>query len=729
MFAVWRKVRYEDSLIFVFLPASSNQIKPAIAASSGVRGRLLSRLAVFFVVLAGAAQLHAVTVTNFTPQFGSVGDIVTIQGSGFSPGTLVVRFNGTQDTSAAATGPGTISAKVPPGGTSGPISVQVNGGTPASTIQDFTVIGAGPYITGFSPPTGAAGDVITITGAHFSAATNAYFSGRAGTAFHVGTDNSISVTAPAGVVSGPISVRAPLGTNTATTNFFVPPVITGFSPANGRSGTNVIITGTNFLNAIDVKFGSVLATSFLVLSNGAISATVPAGALTGVVRVDAPAGSFTTTSNFVIRPVISGFSPAFGAPGTSVTISGANLAGVTSVQFNGVAASFSGASFGSVVAVVPPTATSGPISVTTPDGTATSATNFYLPAGITSFTPNNSAPGSFVRINGVNFTNATAVSFNGVAAAGFFVTNNTTIGAIVPFGVSTGPISVTTPAGTAVSTGLFYSPPGIIVFTPTHGLPGTNVTLTGTNFVGATSVLFNGLPATFFVTNNTTIGAFVPVGAQTGPITVIAPAGTNTTSVNFVLDYTSDLVVTITNSFDPVLVGTNFVYTIKVVNNGPYSAPNVQVFDTLPTNLLLRAATTTQGTLLTNLTPLQVSLGPLGIGSTATITFTVTALSAGTITNTASATSDYGDPTPANATASVVNTILPLPLLSIRKLGVDQLRISWPVLLTNYTLQYISTLSTNSFWSNVTTTPSIIGSERLVLETNNTPARFYRLKP
>ena len=634
------------------LSDQSNPLKPAASAACRSRLRRATQLALLFLVSACLGQTYAVTVSSFTPQFGTTGDIVTIQGSGFSPGTLVVRFNGTQDTTAAATGPGTISAKVPPGATSGPISVQVNGGTPASSLQDFTVIGPGPYITGFSPAIGAAGDMITITGAHFSAATNAYFSGRAGTAFHVGTDNSITVTAPAGVVSGPISVRAPLGTNTTATNFFVPPIITGFTPANGRPGTNVIITGTNFLNAVDVKFGSVVASSFSVLSNGAISVMVPNGALTGVVRVDAPAGSVMTTSNFVIRPLISSFTPAFGGPSTSVTISGANLAGVTSVQFNGAPASFSGASFGSVVAVVPPTATSGPITVTTPDGATTSATNFFVPASITSFTPSNSAPGSVVRINGANFTNATAVSFNGVAAAGFFVTNNTTIGAIVPFGVSTGPISVTTPAGTAVSTGLFYSPPGIIVFTPTHGLPGTNVTLTGSNFVGATSVLFNGLPATFFVTNNTTIGAFVPVGAQTGPITVIAPGGTNSTTVNFVLDYTSDLVVTITNSLNPVLVGTNFVYTIKVVNNGPSPAPNVQVFDTMPTNLLLRSATTTQGTLLTNLTPLKVSLGTLGVGSTATITFTVTALSPGTVTNTASATSDYGDPSPANATGS-----------------------------------------------------------------------------
>src|SRR5262249_24038507 len=154
-------------------------------------------------------------------------------------------------------------------------------------------------------------------------------------------------------------------------------------------------------------------------------------------------------------------------------------------------------------------------------------------------------------------TNASAVTFNGVPAS-FNVTNNTTIGAVVPAGVTTGPVSVTTPWGTTNSSALFYVAPVIVSFVPTHGLPGTNVTISGFNLLGVTSVKFNGTSASFTPPiNNTNLVATVPPGASTGPITVVAPAGTNTSTNVFVLDYITDLSASISDTPDPVFVGSN----------------------------------------------------------------------------------------------------------------------------------------------------------------------------
>jgi hypothetical protein len=44
------------------------------------------------------------------------------------------------------------------------------------------------------------------------------------------------------------------------------------------------------------------------------------------------------------------------------------------------------------------------------------------------------------------------------------------------------------------------------------------VTITGSGFVGATSVTFNGVKASFTVKSGTEITAMVPGGAATGPI-------------------------------------------------------------------------------------------------------------------------------------------------------------------------------------------------------------------
>jgi hypothetical protein len=76
-------------------------------------------------------------------------------------------------------------------------------------------------------------------------------------------------------------------------------------------------------------------------------------------------------------PQIDHFSPAKGKVGSSVKIWGYNLLTATAVSFNGVAAKFTVEST-FVDAVVPSGATTGPIEVTTPNGTAASKTLFTV---------------------------------------------------------------------------------------------------------------------------------------------------------------------------------------------------------------------------------------------------------------------------------------------------------------------------------------------------------------
>lgn len=78
-------------------------------------------------------------------------------------------------------------------------------------------------------------------------------------------------------------------------------------------------------------------------------------------------------------PAVSSFTPQEGPDGTTVVIEGTNFVGVTSVRFAGVeAASFIVNSAGELSAVVPGDATSGPITVVTGFGTATSTGSFTV---------------------------------------------------------------------------------------------------------------------------------------------------------------------------------------------------------------------------------------------------------------------------------------------------------------------------------------------------------------
>ena len=94
-----------------------------------------------------------------------------------------------------------------------------------------------------------------------------------------------------------------------------------------------------------------------------------------------PANSATNFTVVGAAPRSRRSRPASGPVGTSVTITGTNLTGVTAVKFNGTTATFTTSTATSVTATVPAGATTGKITVTTPGGTATSATDFTVTTG------------------------------------------------------------------------------------------------------------------------------------------------------------------------------------------------------------------------------------------------------------------------------------------------------------------------------------------------------------
>lgn len=76
-------------------------------------------------------------------------------------------------------------------------------------------------------------------------------------------------------------------------------------------------------------------------------------------------------------PAIGSFAPSTGTAGQTVTINGSGFTGATAVTFNGInATSFTVVNASQITAVVPAGSTTGLISVTTPCGTANSASNF-----------------------------------------------------------------------------------------------------------------------------------------------------------------------------------------------------------------------------------------------------------------------------------------------------------------------------------------------------------------
>jgi subtilisin family serine protease len=83
---------------------------------------------------------------------------------------------------------------------------------------------------------------------------------------------------------------------------FRKPTVTGFSPTSGPVGTQVTITGSNFGSGTGVRFFNNKIATVNVLTGNTLVATVPAGAITGPIRVFNAAGSSTAPGNFTVTP-------------------------------------------------------------------------------------------------------------------------------------------------------------------------------------------------------------------------------------------------------------------------------------------------------------------------------------------------------------------------------------------------------------------------------------------
>lgn len=111
----------------------------------------------------------------------------------------------------------------------------------------------------------------------------------------------------------------------------------------------------------------------------------------------------------------------------------------------------------------------------------------------------------------------------------------------------------------------------------------------------------------------------------------------------------ADVEIVKTDSIDPVGTNGAFNYVITATNNGPDTAETVQVVDNLPAGVSFVSASASQGSCSETGGVVTCPLGDILNGNSATITISVNAPgTAGSISNTASATSASNDPVAGN---------------------------------------------------------------------------------
>jgi uncharacterized repeat protein (TIGR03803 family) len=173
------------------------------------------------------------------------------------------------------------------------------GGNGFGTVFSFPS-GDTPFVEPL-PNYGKVGATIQILGTGLTGATEVYF-GSDGVAFKVVSDSLITAKVPASASLNYVGVALSGGVfETSPGYFLVTPQIKSFSPLNGPVGTSVVIKGVSLLGTTEVTFGGVAATSFTVDLTTQVTATVPAGAVTGKIAITT-ATTATSAKNFTVTP-------------------------------------------------------------------------------------------------------------------------------------------------------------------------------------------------------------------------------------------------------------------------------------------------------------------------------------------------------------------------------------------------------------------------------------------
>lgn len=359
-----------------------------------------------------------------------------------------------------------------------------------------------PVIERLEPTSGPPGTTVQMVGRYFRNEQQVRLAGGPVEVLSR-LPNRWTIRIPADARSGRLAIEVPGVATSIGPEFRVlaaapPPVISDVQPRVAAPGAHVTILGENFSSRITENFVTFNGQQVVVRSAAPtqLVVIVPQGAQSGrfAVRV---AGTGETTASVELQigsgVQITSFSPAIGAPGTMVTLTGTGFASrpaSNQVFLGNVACRVINATPTSISLQLPAGARTGLFMIEVRGaGRAYATQSFVVQAApvIASFDPPGGPPGTQVRIRGRSFgTDVRVVQvLFGNAVATVRGLSDTELVAEVPAAASSGPIQVTVNGvGPAISRTAFTAlvPPAVAGFTPRSGGPGTEVVITGSGF-------------------------------------------------------------------------------------------------------------------------------------------------------------------------------------------------------------------------------------------------------
>ncbi|HVM21662.1 MAG TPA: IPT/TIG domain-containing protein [Egibacteraceae bacterium] len=346
---VTRLVAVSDTEIVAETPAGNDGAAPVVVRTTDGSTTAAASFAPTFT------YQPLPTITALTPNYNGLDDPrpVVLTGRNLSSATRV--FVGAVQVTDVVVDPeaGTMTFTPPASARAAVVNVTAtntdSAGKPYSAAVPFGYVAA-PTVGKLVPATAQAGASVVVNGTGFAQGTSVSFGATAASCVVV-SFAQLRCTVPAGSGTADVTVTNAVGTSpvtpagaftylAGTASAAAPvgaPVAAGLAPGFGVRGSTIALRGNHLHTATRVEFTGaedtwVNAPNFLAAGSARLVVTVPAGAVTGPVRVTNPSGTAITEAMFtkVGRPAITSIDvvgdATYGAtPGDLVTIRGTGL--------------------------------------------------------------------------------------------------------------------------------------------------------------------------------------------------------------------------------------------------------------------------------------------------------------------------------------------------------------------------------------------------------------------
>lgn len=355
------------------------------------------------------------------------------------------------------------------------------------------------------------------------------------------TATEITLTIPQATVNGIVTLKTPQGDLNTKTELTIsePIALTAFGPAKARPGDVITLQGT-YLNLIkEVIFANKKAVAtFVSQSADKIEVKVPDDAQTGLITLSngatpEPILVESATPLDVTLPAITSIAPQPVKAGQTLTLEGTDLDLVKEIVFQSglKVTTFVSQTRDKIEVAVPADAKEGTLSIAVASlvsVTTTQTVALKVPT-IANVSPDPVKNGASVVVKGTDLDLVRKVTFGGnkdgqLESGG----TETEIRVKTPDDAPSGILTFTTAAGKTVTsaTALTFVKPVVSSLTPSDIQANKTLSIAGDDLDLVVNVRFNGgKEAKPTVVSNTELQVTVPVGAETGLVTVVAKNG------------------------------------------------------------------------------------------------------------------------------------------------------------------------------------------------------------